>query len=193
MEESIKLNKLIDADTSHWATQLEGVQPSPRILFSALGATRAQAGSLENQRKIDYDLNMDVARAAKAAGAEVYVLISSAGISPISVIPYSRLKFEIEEAAKALDFKHLVLLKPGMIIGDRAESRPIEAVFRGLARGVGKLSGGLLKDFWAQDADVIARAAVNAGLECLDGQAPAGKVWMVSQAEIIKLGHVDAK
>lgn len=44
-----------------------------------------------------------------------------------------------------------------------------------------------LKDAWAQDADVIAKAAVKAGELCLEGQREDG-VWIVGQSEIIKLG-----
>ncbi len=185
-----KLNAIVEPDSSQWGTKLGAARPPPQILFSALGTTRAQAKTLENQRKIDFDLNMEVAKAAKAAGTEVYVLISSALVSSTSMIPYSRLKGEIEDAAKALDFKHLVLVKPGMIVGDRDDARPAEAILRGLARFTGKLTGGALKNFWAQDADVIAKAAVSAGMKCLEGQAP-GKVWLVEQADIVRLGQTN--
>lgn len=36
------------------------------------------------------------------------------------------------------------------------------------------LSGGRLKDFWAQDVDVIARAAIAAGMQCLEGKKEEG-------------------
>lgn len=39
--------------------------------FSALGTTRAQAGSLEAQRKIDFDLNLELAQKAKEGGVRV--------------------------------------------------------------------------------------------------------------------------
>jgi hypothetical protein len=47
-----------------------------------------------------------------------------------------------------------------------------------------------LKDGWAQDADVIARAAVNAGLKALAGDVPPGseKVWVLGGSDIIKYG-----
>lgn len=192
-DSSSKLNALVDADTAQWAAHLKAAQPPPKIFFSALGTTRAQAGSLENQRKVDYDLNIELAKAAKEAGVEVYVLISASGISAKSPIPYSRLKAEIEEGVEAVGFKHTVLVRPGMIVGDREESRPVEAAFRTLAKGMGAVSGGLLKDFWAQDADVIAKAAVSAGLKCLNGEAPPGNVWILQQADIVKLGKTEWK
>lgn len=95
------------------------------------------------------------------------MLISSAGVSTTSMFPYGRMKAELEEAVKALEFPHTVILKPGLLVGERRDSRPAEAVLRGVARVAGMVGGGLLKDFWAQDADVIGRAAVSAGLRCL--------------------------
>lgn len=158
----------------------------PKILFSALGTTRAVAGGVEGQRKIDYELNLELAKAAKDAGVETYVLISSGGANSKSSMAYPRMKGELEEAVKALEFKHTVILRPGLIVGDRSESRPAEAVVRGIAKGLRSLTPALT-NFWAQDASVIARAAVNAAVQCVEGKKEAG-VWELGQPDIIALG-----
>lgn len=128
---------------------------------------------------------------------KVYVLISSAGVSTTSMFPYGRMKAELEEAVKALEFSHTVILRPGLLVGERRDSRPAEAVLRGVARAAGMVGGGLLKDFWAQDADVIGRAAVSAGLRCLEedggGGKMEGRVWVVDQSEIVRLGRTEWK
>jgi len=100
------------------------------------------------------------------------------------------MKGEIEEDVKALGFEHTVILRPGLIAGTREESRPLEAAARFVAGWAGKLHS-TLKDTWAQEADVIGRAAVNAGLKALEGDVPAGseKVWVLSGSDIIKLGN----
>jgi uncharacterized protein YbjT (DUF2867 family) len=157
-----------------------------------LGTTKAKAGGLENQRKIDFDLNLLLAKVAKDAGVKTYVLISgglggNGGIDSSNA--FVRLKAEIEIAVKELDFDHTVIVKPGLIVGDRAESRPIEAVFRRTAKFLGTISGGILKDGWAQDVDVIARAAVRAGLKASDAEMTELKVWEVDQKEILTLGR----
>ena len=177
----------IQSDSSKWPEAFQSFDPKPHIFFSALGTTRAQAGGLENQRRIDYDLNLALAKAAKEAGVQVYVLISSSGISKSSPFPYAKMKFEIEEAIKELGFPHTVILRPGLLVGNRQESRPAEGIFRALAIGLGAVSGGLLKNFWAQDVDVIGRAAVAAGAQCLTGEKK-DAVWQIDQVEIIKLG-----
>lgn len=135
-------------------------------------------------------MNIELARAARDAGSKVYVLISSTGANKNSAIPYSRMKGDIEEDVKSLGFERTVILRPGLIGGQREESRPLEAAVRYFAAGVGKVHSSL-KDGWAQDADVIGEAAVNAGLKALAGDVPAGseKVWVLYGSDIIQHGH----
>ncbi|KAI9847513.1 MAG: Protein fmp52, mitochondrial [Sclerophora amabilis] len=188
---SNKLNAVVDTESSKWPSQLSALKPPSQIFFSGLATTRAQAGGFENQKKIDHDLNVELAKAAAAAGVRVYVLISAAATSTTSNFAYSRMKAELDEAVKELNFEHVVLIQPGLIVGDRADSRPPEAALRAIARFAGTISGGRLKDFWAQDAEVIGKAAVNAGLQCLTGDAPKEKVWVVQAADIIRLGKTE--
>ncbi|RAH64544.1 uncharacterized protein BO66DRAFT_415848 [Aspergillus aculeatinus CBS 121060] len=184
-----KLTTFVSDDTSKWAEQLASLTPTPSIYISAFGTTRAAAGGFDNQYKIEHGLNVETARAARDAGVKVYVLISSSGADKGSFFAYPRMKGEIEEDVKALGFERTVILRPGLIGGQREESRPAEAVVRGFAGLLGKVHSSL-KDGWAQDADVIGRAAVNAGLKALEGDVPAGieKVWTLHGSEILQLG-----
>lgn len=136
---------------------------------------------------------MTLARAARKAGARVYVLVSSAGASSGSYIPYSRMKGELDDAVQTMGFEHVVLVKPGLIMGTREDSRPPEYAARVVIDFLGRISGGWLKNPLGQDAHVIARAAVAAGLRCLDGTAPAGKLWTLSGSDIIRLGATEWK
>ena len=136
-------------------------------------------------------MNLALARSAKDAGVKIYVLISSAGVSSKSMIPYSKMKGELEEAITSLDFDKTIFLKPGLIVGPRNDSRPPEYLMRAVATGMGKISGNKLKDFWAQDADVIGKAAVAAGLLAHEGKAPEGKVWNIAQADVVRLGRTE--
>jgi len=187
---SAKLHALQSSDTAVWPSLYPSSQPA-QLFLSALGTTRAAAGGLEAQRAIDHTLNVELAKAAKEAGATTYVLISSGSASSASMIPYSKMKGETEDAVRALGFQHTVILRPGLIVGQRSESRPAEAVFRGLAGTLGKISN-VLKDSWAQDAEVIARAAVKAGLDCVEGRREEG-VWILGQSDIVRLGRTEWK
>jgi hypothetical protein len=182
---STKLQPITSTDSSQWPDQFPRDQ-KPRLLFSGLGTTRAQVGGLEAQRKIDYDLNLDLAKAAKEAGVETYVLISSNSANAQAYFAYPKMKGELEDSVKELGFKHTVIVRPGLIVGDRTESRPAEAGLRALARGLRSLTP-KATDFWAQDAGVIAKAAVNAGVQCLEGKKEPG-VWMLGMADIMSLG-----
>ncbi|KAL4885640.1 hypothetical protein BJY04DRAFT_180133 [Aspergillus karnatakaensis] len=184
-----KLTTFVSDDTSKWASQLSSLTPPPSLFISSFATTRGAAGGFENQYKIEHDLNIELAKAAKEAGTKVYVLISSSGASTASNFAYPRMKGEIEEHVKELGFERTVILRPGLISGTREESRPMEAAARFVAGAFGKLHSGL-KDGWAQDADVIGKAAVNAGLKALDGDVPAGseKVWILHGADILKYG-----
>lgn len=124
-----------------------------------------------------------MAKAAKEAGTKVYVLISAVTADTSSMFAYTKMKGQIEEDIKAVDFDHTVILRPGLIGGKREESRPVEAVMRKFATGLGMISP-RLKDHWVQDATVIAKAAVSAGLKALNGEVPS-KVWLLTGSEII--------
>lgn len=184
---SPNLSIIANPDTTAWPAALKSISPSPQILLSALGTTKAAAGTFAAQRAIDYDLNLAVARAAKENGTQVYVLISSAGFGPNTKIPYGRMKVDLEEAVKKLEFPYTVILQAGLLMGTRQESRPAEAVLRNITKGLRMVSQKYLTDWWAQDVDTIGRAAVRAGWECLEGKREKG-VWVLGQAEIVKMG-----
>lgn len=184
-----KVTSIVSKESSEWPTQY----PSATGLFiSALGTTRANAGGFENQKKIDYDLNLELAKAARAAGTTVYVLISSSGADTGSMFGYTKMKGDLEEAVKALGFDHTIIARPGLIVGDRNDSRVAEFVLRKIAGVAGGVSSNRLKDFWAQDADIIAKAAVRAGLDCLEGKEKE-KVRLLTQADIVRLGRTEWK
>ncbi|KAG9189171.1 hypothetical protein G6011_06039 [Alternaria panax] len=182
---STKLQPIIAPDSSQWPSQFPSSQ-KPQVFFSGLGTTRAQVGGPEAQRKIDYDLNLDLAKSAKEAGVDTYVLISSNGASATSYFAYPKMKGELEEAVKGLGFKHTVILRPGLIVGDRTDSRPVEAALRSLAKGLRGFTP-KMTDWWAQDASMIARAAVNAGVHCIEGKKDDG-VWLLDMKDIVALG-----
>jgi hypothetical protein len=102
------------------------------VYVSCLGTTRATAGSFAAQEKLDLGLNTDLAKRAKADGAEVVralrglghgspqlILVSSGGSSSSSVFPYTKMKGKLEDAVKAMDFGSCIILQPGVLLGPR--------------------------------------------------------------------------
>lgn len=93
---------IVSQDSSSWPQQFP--QADNHLFISALGTTRAAAGGFENQRKIDYDLNLALAQEAKAKGTKVYVLISSSVANSQSMVGYPKMKGELEDAVAGLGF-----------------------------------------------------------------------------------------
>lgn len=175
---------------------MTSLSPQPEILISSLGTTRAAVGSAEAQRVIDLDLNLSVARAAHAAGTRVYVLISSTGANAKSMFAYPKMKGELEDAVKQIGFDTVVVLRPGLIMGHREEARYAESAIKMCANGLIRLFGHAATDFWAQDSDLIAKAAVVAGLKSKSGEhetlttTPVDKSFVpLSQSDILRLGR----
>jgi len=188
-----KLKPHETTDTSAWSTQLESLNPPPQIFISALGTTRGQAGSVEKQRVIDYDLNLSLAKAAQKAGVKVYVLVSTGMADSSSRAPYLKMKGELEDAVSKLDFEKVVILRPGLLLGHREDSRPPEYAFRMIALGLSKISKSYFFDTWVNPADEVGKAAVAAALECVEKTAPAGKVWTLGISDIVRLGRTEWK
>lgn len=184
---SPKLQYIHDSKSSDWPSKIPA---TTKIFISALGTTARQAGGFAAQRKIDHDLNIALAQAAKAAGVEVYTMISTSGASPTSKIAYSKMKGELDEAIKAIGFKHTIIVKPGLLVGTRNDSRPGEFAARKVASFLGSISNNKLKDSWAQDADVVAKAAVRAAMDVAEGKN-ADVVRVLDQSDVIRLGRTE--
>jgi uncharacterized protein YbjT (DUF2867 family) len=96
------------------------------VALCCLGSTRARAGSREGFREVDVDYVVSFARAALAARAQRFVVVSSVGAKPTSRNFYLRTKGEMEEELESLGFPALDILQPGLLIGWRHEMRPLE-------------------------------------------------------------------
>ncbi|KAF3917778.1 hypothetical protein ABW20_dc0103024 [Dactylellina cionopaga] len=158
----------IEKDCSQWATifgeACKTVTPAP-IAFTAMGTTRAAAGGFDKQYELEHDVNVAVAKAAKEAGVKTFVLISSSGANKDSNMGYPMLKGKIEADIEEIGFEKYIILRPGLLLGTRNETRIAEGIIQAVAKGLRGVSGGALSDSWAQSGDMVARAAVRAALD----------------------------
>ncbi|CAG9943796.1 unnamed protein product [Clonostachys rosea f. rosea IK726] len=182
------LNAVVEADTEKWSASLKGLPTTPSVVISALGTTRAAAGGIQQQWKIDHDLNVELAKTAKEAGVKTFVFISSAGTRGLlsNYVPYSQMKVGVEDAVKGLEFDHSIIVRPGMLLGAREEQRFVEKGAQSIVSGLGLVHKGL-KNALGQDVDVIARATTKAIKLANEGKAPS-KHWVLEGADILKLG-----
>jgi uncharacterized protein YbjT (DUF2867 family) len=105
-------------------SQLKGL--TCHVALCCLGTTIRQAGSEQAFRQVDVDAVLAFARTAKAARAQRFVVMSSAGADPKSKNFYLRTKGEMEEAVMGVGFPSLDILQPGVLLGWRGEIRPLE-------------------------------------------------------------------
>ena len=93
------------------------------VLFSCLGTTKKQAGSIAAQRIVDFDYQLQIAQIAVENGVPHYLLVSSSGANAKSRAAYMKMKGELEEQVKALPFQRISIFQPSLLLGDRPESR----------------------------------------------------------------------
>jgi uncharacterized protein YbjT (DUF2867 family) len=98
------------------------------VIYCCVGTTRKKTPDLTDYRNIDFGINTGMAILAKKNGIPTVHLISAIGASTKSRIFYSKLKGEIEEAMKKLQFTNCYIYQPGILIGSRIESRPFEFI-----------------------------------------------------------------
>jgi uncharacterized protein YbjT (DUF2867 family) len=95
-------------------------------VICALGTTIKKAGSQAAFTRVDHDHPLRVAELALRHGARAYALNSALGADVQSRVFYSRTKGELERDLLALGYPSLTFLRPGLIGGERNESRPAE-------------------------------------------------------------------
>ena len=93
------------------------------LLFSCLGTTRKQAGSIAAQRKVDFDYQFRAAQLAAGHGVRHYLLVSASGANAKSNNPYLQMKGELEEKILALPFERITIFQPSLLLGKRREFR----------------------------------------------------------------------
>jgi uncharacterized protein YbjT (DUF2867 family) len=101
-------------------------------IICALGTTIKQAGSRERFRLVDHDYPLALARLGREQGARHYLLVSALGADAKSRVFYNRVKGELEDALGALSLRSLSIVRPSLLLGERAEFRLGEQIFKRL-------------------------------------------------------------
>jgi len=96
---------------------------SADFLFSCLGTTLKQAGSIDAQRKVDLDYQFKAAKLAANNGVDHYLLVSSSAANDQSNNQYLKMKGLLEQRVKSLPFKRISIFQPSLLLGQRADFR----------------------------------------------------------------------
>lgn len=147
--------------------------PAVDDYFCCLGTTIRQAGSQEAFRDVDLRYPLALAKMAIAAGATRCFLVSAMGADPHSRVFYSRVKGELEAELARLPFETLVVLRPSLLVGERADFRLGERAALAVLRPLAAL---LPVRHRPISADVVAQALIAAA-----HLAPPGRTTLDSE------------
>jgi uncharacterized protein YbjT (DUF2867 family) len=138
--------------------------PGATDAFCALGTTIAAAGSRDAFRAVDFDYVTAFARWAHDGGAQRFVLVSSIGADPGAGNFYLRVKGQAERAVSAIGFEQLDVLRPGLLVGARSESRPGEALAQRVMPPLAFMLVGALRKYRPIPAAMVGAAMVGTAL-----------------------------
>ncbi|MDF2152330.1 NAD(P)H-binding protein [Vibrio sp. CAU 1672] len=133
-------------------------QPTPAAGFICLGTTLKQAGSKQNLRKIDVDLVCKVAQQMRFIGVRRIAVISSLGADKNSPFHYLACKGQMEHAIANMGFEEVVVVRPGPLVGERAEPRNDEKWLQRLLRFLRPVMIGRLANYIPISALDVAKA-----------------------------------
>ncbi|MEO7851986.1 MAG: hypothetical protein ABIR94_06975, partial [Rubrivivax sp.] len=94
--------------------------PRAEWAFCCLGTTIRHAGSQQAFAAVDRDAVLAFAKAAHVAGVSRFAVVSALGANQASATFYNRIKGEMEAAVCQLGFDVLVIVRPSLLVGDRA-------------------------------------------------------------------------
>ena len=97
-------------------------------VFASLGTTLKIAGTKENQREIDVDYTVNIAKLCEGK-VRSFNVVSAIGANSKSKNFYNSLKGELEDALKELNLGVLRIFQPSLLISKREDGRFLEELF----------------------------------------------------------------
>ncbi len=145
------------ADPAHWDDAIAAARP--HAVVCALGTTWKDAGRSEAAfRAVDEALVLNCARWGLEAGARQFIAVSSVGANPHAKALYLRVKGEVEAALGRIGYDRLDILRPGLLVGPRGQSRPAERIAQIISPLSDALMRGGLARYRSVRADTLAEA-----------------------------------
>jgi uncharacterized protein YbjT (DUF2867 family) len=129
-------------------------------LFLCLGTTIKKAGSEAAFMVVDFDYPLAAAKIAQSNGVNQVLLCSAVDANATSKIFYNRVKGQLEDALKGMNFGALHIFQPSLLLGERNENRFGESVAKVAGKFLDKIVGGLLSKYRPVEAETVAAAMV---------------------------------
>jgi uncharacterized protein YbjT (DUF2867 family) len=157
------------------------------VIICCLGTTIKKAGSQDQFRKVDLGYPMKAGELGRSRGVRAFILMSAIGASSSSTIFYNRVKGELEDALRDLDYPYLSIYHPSLLLGDRKEQRTAEALGIKAMPLVNRLLIGPLDKYRGIEAQTVASAMVNEACRLASEPAAEQMVQTREYDEIVQL------
>ena len=141
-----------------------GLLPRCDHLYICLGTTIKKAGSKVEFRRVDLDYCLAFANKAKESGASKISVVTSVGADAKSSNFYLRTKGLLEEGIKKLSFESVCIFQPGLLLGERRESRFLEKIGQKISFITNIFLVGRLRKYRSVKAHDIAHSMANTSL-----------------------------
>ena len=100
-----------------------------QIVFVSIGTTQSKVNwDLKKYKKIDYEIPINIAKAAKKLNIKKYLIVSSAGADINANGFYLSLKGQIESDIIKIGIKNTYIFRPSLLLGVRKENRVGEKI-----------------------------------------------------------------
>jgi uncharacterized protein YbjT (DUF2867 family) len=146
-----------------------GRQLAADDVYCCLGTTTRSAGGKAGLEQVDYQMVVDLARAARSAGGRQFLVVSSVGSSLSSPAFYSRVKARMERDVATAGYSTVHILRPSLLLGARPESRPAEHLAQRLSPWLTPLCKGMLSRYRPVPAEDVAKAMLLLALRPASG------------------------
>ena len=138
-------------------------------LFICLGTTMKKAGSKKAFYHQEYEYINDISQIAENNGVKQVMLVSAAGADSKSFFFYNQVKGLIEDSLKIKNFWSMHLFRPSVLLGDREEVRPMEALAAGAGLALKVIGPKLFSKITPIEGETVARGMVKVAQEMRSG------------------------
>ena len=133
-------------------------------VFASLGTTIKIAGSKENQRKIDVDYTVNLAKLCEGK-VRSFNVVSAIGANSKSKNFYNSLKGELEDKLKEMNLRTLRIFQPSLLISKRYDNRFLEEIFMKVAPIFQFVLKGKIKKYSPIEASLLGKVIVRFATE----------------------------
>ena len=133
-------------------------------VFASLGTTIKIAGSKENQRKIDVDYTVNLAKLCEGK-VRSFNVVSAIGANSKSKNFYNSLKGELEDKLKEMNLRTLRIFQPSLLISKRYDNRFLEEIFMKVAPIFQFVLKGKIKKYSPIEAILLGKVIVRFATE----------------------------